>query len=229
MRVPRRMPCTAALLGAILLVMSGPVVGRGTDLFGAEAHAASCTTATRTAKFSNKIIVATVVTTWCFRKGNVISRHSVPSAHPTTLAQLGGLKAEQPKLQFSACDDFHGYPKHNCLTRWQFSFSNHISPFAPSIGLCLHSRIYGNGAFRTKHTTDCSAASTSTVAPPDGSTGEAPAAGEAPVPSQEPVHESQPQAPPPPPPPSTTPASSTTLAGDGSYAAMWADRSTLYD
>jgi hypothetical protein len=106
--------------------------------------------------FSNVFISAKVVTDWCYSGGNVTSRHSVPSASVTNAGHAAGWREGAAEWTYSACHSFNGYHHHNCLTRRQFSFHNiYLPPFVPHVGVCIHTRIYGDGNHSRDITTDC--------------------------------------------------------------------------
>lgn len=121
--------------------------------FSAEAHAACKSGLTNV--YKDRYLTAKVVTSWCYSRGNVTSRHSVPSASPTNLGFAMGLRESTAEWTYSACHSFNGYRTHNCLTKRQFTFSNRYGPLAPKIGVCIATRIYGNGAHRRAITTNC--------------------------------------------------------------------------
>ena len=117
------------------------------------AHAACKTGLTNV--YSDRYVTAKVVTSWCYSNGNVTSRNSLPSASVTNLGYFLGLRESDAEWTYSACHRFNGYPKHNCLTRRQFSFGYAYKSLAPKIGICIATRIYGNGAHHRAITTTC--------------------------------------------------------------------------
>ncbi|MDQ3850398.1 MAG: hypothetical protein M3296_07280 [Actinomycetota bacterium] len=121
---------------------------------GAPAAQAGCKTGL-TNRYENRFFVAQVVTNWCYSQGNVTSRRSLPRAWIKTLGMAGGWQEGAVDLAYTGCHRYHGYPKHNCLTRYQFSFWNvFVSPVF-KVGVCVHTRVYGNGAHRRALTTNC--------------------------------------------------------------------------
>jgi hypothetical protein len=142
-----------ALVVAVLLLVPGSLVGGGGGAFGGVAEAACKYGLTNV--YKDWAFKAQVVTNWCYRGGNVTKRKSFPSARVRNAAHAAGWRVGDEEWTYSACHAFHGYSKHNCLTRRQFSFHNIYAPLAPSIGVCIHTRIYGNGAHNRRITTDC--------------------------------------------------------------------------
>ena len=86
-----------------------------------------------------------VVTNWCYRRGNVRSRNSAMSGDSGFAP-----RKMTAKWTYSNCFSFNGYAKHNCLTRAQFTSWGAI--FGGGLKamdyVCVHTRIYGNGAHR---------------------------------------------------------------------------------
>ena len=105
--------------------------------------------------YENKFYAAQVVTNWCYSRGNVANRSSLPRAWVKTLGMFGGWQEGPVDVAYSGCHSFNGYRKHNCLTRYQFSFWNIGTSPQFKTGVCIHTRIYGNGAHRRGITTNC--------------------------------------------------------------------------
>ena len=136
---------TAAALPAV-----GSFVPResGNVLFGGEAEAA-CKSALQNV-YDKWFFKANVITSWCYNGRSVTSRHSRAGGNVTTLGAFGGMFLISQGWKYTGCDDFNGIKNHNCLTQRQFYlFNGHAG--AP-LWICIHTRIYGNGAHRRKIT-----------------------------------------------------------------------------
>ncbi|HEV2787191.1 MAG TPA: hypothetical protein VGV67_12415 [Solirubrobacteraceae bacterium] len=133
---------------------AGMLAGFAGLTFAGEANAACKRGLTNV--YKDRYIEARVVTSWCYSNGNVTTRHSRPSAKVTDVGHALGLRESAAEWTYSECHGFNGFPKHNCLTKRQFSFSNTYVPWAPKIGVCIETRIYGNGAHKRNIRGECS-------------------------------------------------------------------------
>ena len=106
-------------------------------------------------KYENTFFVAKVTTNWCYRRGNVTRRKSIPRAWIKTAGMFGGWQEGSVEVDQSTCYRVGRYRKHNCLTQYQFSFWNVVTSPVFKVGVCLHTRIYGNGDHRRRMTTNC--------------------------------------------------------------------------
>ncbi|HVH24294.1 MAG TPA: hypothetical protein VNA11_17740 [Pseudonocardia sp.] len=111
--------------------------------------------------YRDDFVVAKVITEWCYNGRSVTSRNSVPSARVRPVAYVVGVREAEAEWTYSACHDFNGIKNHNCLTKRQFSFEKppiktplgNIS--LPKTGVCIETRIYGNGAHHRRISTTC--------------------------------------------------------------------------
>lgn len=105
--------------------------------------------------YKDKYFNAQVVTNWCYGGGNVTSRSSLPTASVTDFGYASGFRESDAEWKYSACHSYNGYAKHNCLTKRQFSYTYRYGPDVGKIGVCISTRVYGNGAHRRDITTNC--------------------------------------------------------------------------
>ena len=91
---------------------------------------------------------AYVRTGWCYSGGHVTSRHSVPDFGVSTLGFLSGTRTWVFGWAYTDCHDYNGYWNHNCLTRGQFKWVKSClgGGLCTQAVICIHTRIYGNGA-----------------------------------------------------------------------------------
>ena len=118
------------------------------------AQAVPCKTGL-TNRYENRFFAAEVVTNWCYSRGNVVRRKSIPRAWIKNLGMFGGWQEGGVDVAYTGCHNFNGYPKHNCLTRFQFSFWNVFVTPAIKVGVCVHTRIYGNVLHRRDLSNNC--------------------------------------------------------------------------
>lgn len=95
---------------------------------------------------------AYVRTGWCYSGGHVTARHSALDQGVTLLGRAFSYQVPPSyatkQNKYSACHYYNGYWNHNCLTRFEFTWWS----FPPKPGadpverVCIHTRIYGNGA-----------------------------------------------------------------------------------
>lgn len=105
--------------------------------------------------YKDDYVVAKVVTDWCYNGRSVTSRHSVPSARVRNAAYSAGLREDGAEWVYTSCHTYKGIKNHNCLTKMQFAFNYTWNKFAPKIGVCISTRIYGNGAHKRSISTNC--------------------------------------------------------------------------
>ena len=129
----RRSFAVAILAGLVAVAVAGEATAKPTCKSGL------------TNVHKNRVFEARVVTNWCYENGSVTTRRSIPSAKVTDAGWVLGWRESTFQWTYTGCQQFNGYPKHNCLTHGEFSFSNKYSWWLPKIAVCIQTRIYGNG------------------------------------------------------------------------------------
>ncbi len=145
-RFPKRLTVALAATGSLALPMVGSFVPResGNALFAAEAQAA-CKTALQNV-YDKWFFEASVITNWCFNGKSVTSRHSRAGGNVTVRGAVAGMFLWSQSWKYTGCKDFNGIKNHNCLTQRQFNLINGHT--GDPLSICIHTRIYGNGAHR---------------------------------------------------------------------------------
>ncbi len=137
---------TVVIAAAVLLPAVGSLVPRerGNALFGGEARAA-CKVALQNV-YDKWFFEANVITNWCYNGRSVINRRSRAGGNVTTLGAFAGMFLFSQGWKYTACHHYNGIRNHNCLTQRQFHLINGHT--GDSLWICIHTRIYGNGAHR---------------------------------------------------------------------------------
>ena len=137
------------LAALTLVVLMVPAFAVTTDQ--AEARA-DCNRAVTSRYDALKGLSAHVITKWCFDGKAVRSRESHVVCNVSSAMDNLGWRCEIPAdWAYSWCHRFNNINKHNCLTRkdvmWRISAPGPL-PGSYVRKACLHTRIYGNGAFK---------------------------------------------------------------------------------
>ncbi len=121
----------------------------GNVLFGGEAHAA-CKPALQNV-YDKWFFEAAVITSWCYNGKSVVTRRSRAGGKVTAWGALAGMFLLSQNWKYTRCHHFNGIRNHNCLTQRQFHLVNGHT--GDPLWICIHTRIYGNGAHRRDITT----------------------------------------------------------------------------
>jgi hypothetical protein len=131
--------------GVRLFVLAA-LVGLWAASLPAPAAQAACKSGL-TNEFSRWWGTGKVVTTWCYSGGQVTWRRSVMSGDSGWAP-----RRMTGKWTYSRCHSYDGYPRHNCLTRAQFTSWGAV--FGGGLQamdyVCVHTRVYGNGGHRRR-------------------------------------------------------------------------------
>jgi len=157
-RPVRARSAVIALAAACLLLVAGSFLPHGSSLavFGSDAQAKCKHNLSN--HYKDNYVEVELVTNWCYDGKSVTSRHTrnPPFAHVRGAADAAGLREDGSHwARDSRCYDYHGTKNHNCLIKYQFVFSYTWQVLGPRIGVCLATRIYGNGAHKRARTTNC--------------------------------------------------------------------------